>query len=342
VNELIFPISAVLMVFLVIIPGLTLISRWYLARKRAKIKSWANFGSESTFAWIVAPTLLPITWFISSAFHQTESTQSQASCLIDHAQVTTCDDALFLVGFLLIGMVLSVALRTWREKPNINLHYVGEDSPYFERVSRILENAKPDYKMKIKIVQDSPEPMFTIGWFRPSIVLDACFLQSADDEMILAALLHESAHITGFDTFRGFIGRLCLSINPVGFLLQNDFQHWQSAREVQCDSVAVSKGGQALALAESIVSAARLSRLGVFAAHECRLPGAAHLCGPDAAILKLRLAILFDGPAKPLRTFGQIILGLGLATLLLLPHLQSIGLLEHFHFEVEAFFHTYL
>ncbi len=333
-NELIFPIAAVLMVFFIIIPALTLVSRHQLGRKRASAKSWADFGSESTFAWIVAPTLLPIMWFVSSAFHQTEATQE--ACIIDHAQATTCDDAIFLVGFLLIGIVLSVAFRTWRENPKLDLSYLGEDNRYFRRVESIFNTVNLTLRARVLIVQNAPEPIFTIGWLRPSIVLDACFLDAADDEMILAALLHEVAHISGFDTFRGFIGRLCLGINPVGYLLQNDFQHWQSAREVQCDSVAVAKGGKALALAESIICAAR------FSTHECTLTTAANLRGQNAAILKLRLAILFEGPTKPLRTSGQVFLVFALISLIFLPHLQSTGLLEHFHFEVERFFHIYL
>lgn len=333
-SELIFPVAAVLMVFLIVIPALTLLSRYFLSQKRSGVKSWADFGTESTFAWIVAPTLLPIIWFISSAFHQTES--SQAACLIDHAQATTCYDAIFLVGFLLVGIVVSVGLRTWRENPKLNLSYMGEDNAYFERVEAIYKSAEPSFRSRILIVKNAHEPVFTLGWLRPFIVLDACFLDSADNEMIHAALLHEAAHISGFDTFRGFVGRLCLGINPVGFLLKNDFQHWQSAREVQCDSVAVSNGGQALALAESIIRAAR------FSTHKCRLPGTANLCGHNAAILKLRLSILFEGPSKPLRTFGQMFLGLAAIVLVFVPHLETTGLLEHFHYEVERFFHIYL
>ena len=200
--ELLFPLAAVAGTFLIVIPVLTLVSRTVLARKRRRIRSWADFGSETTFAWLVAPTLLPVVWLTSSALHQSEPTAAQGTCLVDHVQATTCLDAALLLGLLIGGMAL--------------------------------------------------------------------------------ALLHEHAHITGFDTLRGFVVRFCLSANPAGALLVPDFKRWRRAREAQCDGQAVHLGGQPLALAEGIPRAARFRRAG-------RRPrAAAMLCGHIAPESRLK------------------------------------------------------
>ena len=68
--ELAFPIAAVVVTFGLVVPLLTLLSRTALWRLRQRTTRWADFGSDGTFAWLVVPTLVPIVWLTSSAFHQ--------------------------------------------------------------------------------------------------------------------------------------------------------------------------------------------------------------------------------------------------------------------------------
>ena len=101
-DELLFPLAAVATTFFLVIPLLTLVSRGILSLARRRTSSWASFGSEVTFAWLVAPTLLPILWLTSSALHQSEPMRTFESCFIDHVESTTCIDTLLLLGVMII------------------------------------------------------------------------------------------------------------------------------------------------------------------------------------------------------------------------------------------------
>lgn len=89
-----------------------------------------------------------------------------------------------------------------------------------------------------------------------------------------------------------------------------------------------------MALAEGILKAARFRCGGL-------VPGAA-LCGHNGAALKLRLALLLQGPPAPVRTIGHVVLAAGVFAALTVPHIDGLGLLEHFPFEVERLLHSLL
>jgi len=333
-DELLFPLAAVATTFFLVIPLLTLVSRGVLSLTRRRTSSWASFGSEVTFAWLVAPTLLPVLWLTSSALHQSEPMRTAESCFIDHVEATTCIDTLILLGLMIVGVAASVGIRLWRERPQVVLHRLGSDHELVRRVERLIRDDAHLRGLRVVVVRESPEPIYTLGLLRPIVVVDACFIREADEQMLRAALLHEHAHIAGFDTLRSFVVRLCLGANLVGSLLAADFERWRNAREAVCDGEAVHRGGEPLALAEGILTAARFRCGGL-------VPGAA-LCGHGGAALKLRLALLMQGPPAPVRTIGHIVLAVGVFAALTVPHIDSLGLLEHFHFEVERLLHSLL
>jgi len=333
-DEFVFPLAAVATTFFLVIPLLTLVSRGVLSFVRQRTSSWASFGSEVTFACIVAPTLLPVLWLTSSALHQSEPMQTVESCLIDHVEATTCTDTLLLLGLLIVGVATSVGIRLWRERPQVVLHRLPSDHELVRRVGRIIRDDAHLRALRVVVVRESAEPIYTLGLLRPIVVVDACFIREADEQMLRAALLHEHAHIAGFDTLRSFVVRLCLGANPAGSLLAADLERWRNAREAVCDGEAVHRGGEPLALAEGILRAARFRCGGL-------VPGAA-LCGHSGAALKLRLALLMQGPPAPVRTIGHIVLAVGVFAALTVPHIDSLGLLEHFHFEVERLLHSLL
>lgn len=328
-DELAFPVAAVAATFFGVLPALTVLSRVVLTLRRGRARAWTTFGSEVTFAWLVAPTLLPVLWLTSSALHQTEPRQTAASCLIDHVEATTCVDTLLLLALLLLGMAVSVGARLWRERPRVALGPTSGDEDLRRRVDALVAEDRHLRTLRVVVLEHAAEPICVVGLLRPVVVLDACFARESDDAMLHAALLHEHAHIVGRDTLRTFLVGLCLSANPAGGLLLQDFRRWRSAREAVCDGEAVHRGGEPLALAQGLLRAARFRCSGWAAAMS------APLCGHDATALKLRLALLLQGPAVPVRTLGHVALGLGIAAALLTPHIGPQGVLEHFHFEVE-------
>lgn len=334
-DEFVFPLAAVVATFFVLIPLLTVVSRAVLAIRRRRAASWASFGSEATFAWLVAPTLVPVLWLTSAALHQNEPARTAASCFFDHGEATTCADTLLLLGFLLIGMTATVGLRLWREWPRVVLRQLDDGHELVQQVARVVKVDAHLRRLRIAVVRDCAEPICTLGLLRPIVVIDACFVRDTDPKMLRAALLHEHAHIAGRDILRSFVARLCLSANPAGALLGPDLDRWRSAREAVCDSEAVQRGGDPLALAESLVRAARF-RCGGLSPHSVSL------CGHSGAALKLRLTLLLNGPPVPIRTIGHLALAVGICAAVAMPHFGSSGLLEHFHFEIERLLHFFL
>lgn len=335
--ELAFPLAALLVVFFGVVPLLTVASRAVLRRAR-QTRSWAGFGSQSTFALLVAPTLLPLAWLTSATLHQNEWAQLSNGCLVPHVG-EACADAMLLLTGLLGTLAVATGLRAWRERPRMPVRAMARANPIAARVHRIVAADPRLRRLSVIVAQNSADPVCTLGWFRPRVIVDACFAEAADDAMLRAALLHERAHVAGFDTVRDFLVRFSLAFNPAGRWLAPDFERWRHAREAQCDSVAVHDGGEPLALAESILCAARFECRGHAQPGVARL-GVAHLCGHDATVLKLRLALLVQGPPAPIRGRAQLVLAVALLSVIVAPHLSSAGLLEHFHLAVERLFHT--
>ena len=332
---MVFPLAAIVATFFVVIPCATLVSRALLSLKRRCVRTWEDYGSETTFALLVAPTLVPVLWLTSAALHQSEPSRVADSCLLEHSMSATCLDAMLLVGVMIAGMLAWISIRARRERPSVPVNPIPNNDLLARRVASICDRDARLRRLTVRVARRAPAPVFTMGWIRPTTVVDACFVRDADDAMIHAALLHEFAHAMGYDNLRGFIARLCLSMNPLGSWLAPDLARWRQAREARCDSEAVRFGGETLALAEGIVQAAKF---------RCRDLGShaiARLCGHDRAALRLRLALLLDGPPRARRRSGGHV-GLLVATLLalVLPHFESVGVLERFHMAVEQLLHT--
>lgn len=334
-DELLFPAAALGGVFLIVVPVLTVVSRAVLARRRAQLEDWASFGSDSTWAWLVAPTLLPVAWLVSSVLHQIEPSAVER-CFIDHVEAAGCIDAVLLLGLLISGGALAIASNLRQTRCDMRFERLGADHPDSRRVASLLASEPLLASLRVDVVEHAPVPVGALGLWKSRIILDACFVRACDDGLLRAALLHELAHVTGRDTLRVFMARLCLSLNPLGHLLVVDFEHWRGAREALCDSEAVALGGDPLALAEGIVRAAR------FRCSAAALRAVALLCGHQAGALKLRLNLLLAEPKARRTTRGHLILLILLVATVAMPHLGGPGLLEHFHFEIERIFHTLL
>jgi Zn-dependent protease with chaperone function len=333
VAELVFPIAAVAFTFLVLVPLLALLSRAVLSRRRRLATTWSDFGSAGTFAWLVAPTFVPVAWLISAALHQLEPAPGADPCVTNHVSAEACFDVALLVTFVAIGLFAVTSWRAWRERPQLRLDRTYLLAPASRRVRELVARDPALRGLRVDVVGGAPAPVFSLDLLRPRVVVDACFVTDSDDEVLRAALLHERAHIDGRDPLRGFVARLGLALNPVGGWLAPDYERWRRAREAQCDGEAVAWGGQPLALAHGILHAARFRCAG-------HLPeGATALCGHDATALRLRLALLLDGPPRPRRSLGHLVLAVALIAALTTPHIDGFGLLEVFHSEVERLVH---
>lgn len=342
-HELVFPVAAIALVYVVVVPLLTLVSVFVLRRHRRGLRSWVDFGSQKVFAWLVVPTALPTAWLLSSALHQNETGGAQAGCLHFHPDPNACVDVQLLLAFLVVGLIAVVTFGAWRERPHLPFRPATAESMQVERVAALVNRDLRLQRLKVVVAQEAPSPVFTVGILSPQVVVTQAFLERNDDEVVLAALLHEYAHVRGRDTLRSFLVLIGLSLNPLGYCLRRDFHRWRCAREGQCDQEAVWAGSQALALAEGIVSAARSYSPGSKSNKGGPNRGgrSAFLGGcASASLLRLRLALLFDeGPRAPVQGFGHAILAVALLGVLTFPHLQGLGVLEVVHSRVESLFH---
>ena len=324
-KELVFPAAAMATAFLVFVPLFTFASRAGLSHLQ-RSGSWASFGSATTFALLITATLLPLLWLISSTLHQLEPGQGVASCLLDHGG-RRCVDTQLLLAALVAGGAGLVGFHLWRYRSPAIPRRLPENDARVRKVRRIARSHRHLARLRIVVVCESPTPLYTSGLLSPTVVVDACFARLSDRQVLRAALLHEHAHVAGRDALRYFIVRSCLALNPLRRLLQPDFDRWRVAREAACDSDAVSRGGDPLALALGILRAARFrcGRLG---------PPVVGLCGHGRA-LKLRLALLMDETPTANPTRGRLLLFASALAALAVPHVPELEVLDHLHLTVE-------
>lgn len=334
-SELVFPLAALALTFGVLIPMSTLVAKLALVRARRRAVSWASVGSSATFALLVAPTALPLAWLTSSALHQLEPTRTLATCTTSHhANATACFDVV-----LLLGLIAAAVLGTiWREHLAARPSQRRESRPprceeSTRRIARIIASTPALAGLRFDVIHDDTAPAYTIGWLRPRVILDACFVRKNDDETLRAVLLHEQAHSSQLDPLRFFVARVCLALDPVGGLLDDELARWRAAREAHCDGVAVGSGGDSLALAQGILCAAK---------SRCKHASAsAPLCGHDHDTIKLRVALLMESPKSPSRSLGHLTLSLMLIAVLVVPHIDDLTALDTFHVEIEHAAHSF-
>jgi hypothetical protein len=142
--ELLFPLAAVFVTVFLVVPALTLVSCAWLARRRARSASWADFGSNGTFALLVAPTMVPAIWLLSSAIHQVEPSQTLPSCWVDHMTTETCVDALILLSIVVFGGIVVTTSRAWRERPTATTR-LPHTHGLVKRVRRIADSCRPPF-----------------------------------------------------------------------------------------------------------------------------------------------------------------------------------------------------
>lgn len=317
-SALVFPLAALAALFCVVMPAVTLAARAVLRHRRARC-TWHAVGGHTTFALLVAPTLLPLAWLASSALHGSEPARALESCLVDHLGAAHCVDAVVLLA-LLLAAVAAVTVRRLRvERVRSIGRALPPDDPRYRRLAALAP------RHPVVIAEGAPAPAFVHGWLRPRIVLDAAYVDGEDDAVLAAVLLHEAAHADARDPLRSFVARLCLALNPLGGRLRAELDHWRQAREIGCDAEAVERGADRFALAEGIVRAARRGAA----------PALTALCGHDGLALRLRVALLLEPVTPAAADRAQRLLLVALLAAAVLPHLLAPGAFESFHHLVE-------
>jgi len=239
-TELIYPISAALLLYLVVIPGLTLGARGLLRRAKTDddIQGW---GSAWIWTLIVAPSLLPLLWWTFDAFHQIGGHHTLDACLTPHADGGCAES--FIFAILVLTPAIFHLIRT-------RVHW-----PTGTRWMAIDDRVKD---LRVFLVDDTSDPISTRGFFVPWIGLRADALAILGHEELVMALLHEGEHIRGLDPLRRWLAGLALASNPTAGLLRPYFSKWELGREATCDLQAASKGDR-FALAHALVRVARLN-----------------------------------------------------------------------------------
>jgi beta-lactamase regulating signal transducer with metallopeptidase domain len=241
-----------------------------------------------------------------------------------------------------LGLIVAVILcvcssRILREHSPLQITHLAYEHPLSRRIDALCAEHHSLHALNVRVASNCAIPVFTTGWLRPRVIIDACFVQSADDAMLLATLLHESAHVQRRDGLCHLLVKLSFALNPASRWMHEDYMHWRHALEARCDYDAIVNGGEPLALAQSIVAAARF------------VCGASMPCTSDFGItgdaeistLKLRLTLLLEGGIAPSQSRGHLIIATVLIAFILLPHLSGSSVLDLWHIEIERLYHLF-
>ncbi|MAE71660.1 MAG: hypothetical protein CME06_14480 [Gemmatimonadetes bacterium] len=332
-TELIFPLFGATIVFSVVVPPLTVAARLLLAAAPDRKCCIDRHGSSLRYMLIVGPTIGPVLWLVSAAAHQSEEGAPLAVCIAPYFGVEFCRDvvlfALVLSAVPLAGV--GYGISSFRG-PNIHKP-VSKSSAVVDRVRRVCARhpALAPIARRVCVVDRNFAPVCTSGVLHPVVEIAADVADQLSDEEIEAALLHELEHTRARDPLRLLVARLALSINPLGRILEAEFERYWFAREAICDRRAVQLGADPLSLASGIVAVARTG--------SARARAEA-LSGHGMDGIRVRIHLLLDSanrrPAPPRRFASVGFLTLVTPLLIVLPHVSGTGPLDVLHYGVES------
>lgn len=347
-NELIFPIGALLLLYLILIPLCTIIVHGILWLQKSRIDTWEYFGSDFVFQVLVLPVLLPFVWLLSSGIHLYNLHFEDAhwfshhhfSCLLPHQDSYT--DETFLILFLLLGAFLfGLSLFQTVQKELKNTEVVFDEETQ-ARLEQLKLECPPLRKIQILLVENWSDCAGTAGVLYPKIVLLKSWAQQIDDQVLKAVLLHEAAHVQQKDVLRGALLRLSLKNNIFQRVLSGTAFQWREAREVYADTQAILWGADPLALADGIVQALRWKKQYLVNIDEHNM-GFSLEGNASFDSLRLRITLLLgfsetNITAKKSRLHHEsqrFIFGGMWLFLFLLPHICSWNFIDIFHYYLE-------
>ncbi len=333
-NELVFPVVGALLIFLVVVPLLTLAARGTIALLPMSGNQLSAQERPWRFLLVVGPTLGPLLWLISASIHQSEGGAPLTACIVDHLGGELCRDVV-LFGLILFSVLGYGVVRRARRERRATVRPVTASADWAAASARVRDVCQWNLTLagfgeRIRVVEHGLAPACTRGLLRPRVELEAALITRLADDELEATLLHEVEHAHARDPLRFFIAHVALSINPLGTLLASELARYHFAREALCDKHAVQRCADPLALARSIVSVA--TPVGVPAS----VPA---LGGHGIHGIRLRVQLLLSysakwpGPAQRRTPLGVLTTLITLVAVA--PHLMGAGPLDIFHHGVE-------
>lgn len=236
--DVVFPLSAALLTYLLVIPTATFVADRVLRHRRASCRHVTELGSLAVWLLLVAPVVIPVAWVLCGGVHITGGLHAVTACLTWHT-AKECSEALILTALLLTPLIVA-SLR------HVDLTPVRTS----DRFSGVPLARRHGVRGLV----------CTRGVLRPVIELDECLRTQLSPDELDAVLRHEAAHARARDPLMFWLLRLCLAVNPARALLARHAAAWKFAREVRCDLQAVDDGSDRFVLARALVRVAGATR----------------------------------------------------------------------------------
>lgn len=238
--EWVYPAVAVVLLYTVVIPALSLLSLIILHTLDRRAVSAHTWGSGWVWGLIAGPSLLPLAWWSVDALHQLDGAHAFEACVTSHAHGGCAE------SFWLTAMVVLPTLSWWvrHHRSTARLRRLDFSDARLRGV-RVFE------------VHVAGVPVSTRGLLFPWVAVRHDALETLSQQQLIMALLHEAEHARRFDPLRRWLAVGALAMNPVSRWLQPYFGRWEFGREVESDLRAAHRGDR-FALAEAILRVARL------------------------------------------------------------------------------------
>lgn len=171
--------------------------------------------------------------------------------------------------------------------------------------------------LALRLRRNAYIPIGTIGVWRPRVVVSREFRASVTDEVLAAALAHESAHVRNRDPLRIWFAQFAADLQwPVPGAAQR-FSTWLLALEADRDDEALAGGVASEDLAEGILAAMRLHRAAA-------APLCAQVAG-DGEGIAWRVRRLFSDRAAPFASRRGVNWGVPASCVLLMTAALWLG-----------------
>ncbi|MEW6545579.1 MAG: M56 family metallopeptidase [Bacillota bacterium] len=139
--------------------------------------------------------------------------------------------------------------------------------PGDSRVALMAAGLAERMGMKPPVVMVTPHPLahaFTVGIWRPVVVLSRQLADQLDDEELAAVLAHELAHVKSCDHLKKWLGVMLRDALLLTGLSLPVFRRLQAETEAAADAVAARVTGKPLALASALIKGWKLGTAGAW------------------------------------------------------------------------------
>lgn len=334
-NELLPPALGVLILYVLVVPAITLVGKLLLILRRRRLKEPSRFGSTLMYLLLVSMVIGPALWFVSAVAHLSEPDRTTIACALGHVERELGRNALALFMGGIVAIALAVLRRAGRDqRKKVAGSRLGDAHPDVLRLQRLSQDNVhlAPLSGRIHAVSGSDTRICTLGYLRPRIEVSIELMAQLDDRALTGALLHEAEHLRTFDPLRYLVAAVCLGLNPAAFLLRPEIIRWRQARELVCDRFAVRAGADPLSLAEALVIAARPRP-------EPMRSFAAQLGCGSVSWLQYRINLLFGyatcPPGREQRELPSVLLVAIALAPLILPHVVDAWPLAGLHHSLE-------